>query len=592
VSVAVGMRRLWHKLALALVAVGLLPLLVAAFVIADGDAKRLAESARAYHLAIAEVALGEVRGLVARALAETRALGQVLARSDAPAERREALARAQLLGAELVDVVAVYDPHGKRIMVMRTGGDGLAAGEATSQRWVPPELLTEETRATAVARGHSARDVVEAGAMTLELIVPAWNEASAKAPYAFLAVAVDLAPLSSLVKGLALRHFDDPRRVRLLDAELRIIASADASEIGTSLRGSAALADVTGSAPFSREIAYTLDYEAAGEARIGALVPLTELGWAALVEEAQSEAYAGVAATWRTAAQVGIVVALLAFGLALLVGRRMARPVEAMADATTRVAGGDFDVRVAVRGRDEIATTAGAFNLMAESLGSYREQLVEETRVRGNLSRFLSPEVVERIVKGREALALGGERREITVMFADVVGFTALADEVQPEIAVAILNELFTIVTEIVFQHGGVIDKFIGDCAMAMWGAPEMRDDDARRAVRAAEAILRWLEVGNAKWRKQIGRDIELAIGIHTGFAVVGNIGSEKRMEYTAIGDAVNIAARLERLARPGQILMTRETISRVGDEFSSRSIGTYDIIGRARPSEIFVLAD
>ncbi len=581
-----GLTRLWHKLALTLLGVGILPLFVAAYVIADGDAQRLADSARAYHLAIAEVALGEVRGLVARALAETRALGLLLARSDVPAERREALARAQLLAAELVDVVAVYDPWGKRIMVMRATGDG-------GVRWSPREELTAAVRAEAVARGHGARGVLADGQMALELIVPAWSEgAEPRTAYAFLAVAVDLAPLSGLVRGLALRHFDDPRRVRLVDADLRVIASANAAELGTSLRDSQAMSDVVGSQPFAREIAYTLDYETADEALVGALVPLPELGWAALVEESQSEAYAGVAATWRTAALVGVVVALLALVLALLVGRRLARPVEAMAAATKRVAEGNFEVRVAVTGRDEIATTAGAFNRMAESLGSYRERLVEETRVRDNLSRFLSPEVVERIVKDRAALTLGGERREITVMFADVVGFTALADECQPEVAVAILNELFTIITEIVFQHGGIIDKFIGDCAMAIWGTPEAHDDDARRAVRAAEATLRWLEVGNAKWRKQIGRDIELAIGIHTGPAVVGNIGSEKRMEYTAIGDAVNIAARLERLARPGQILMTRETISRVGDEFLSRSIGTYDIIGRARPSEIFVLAE
>ncbi len=581
---AVTKTRVWQKLALILFAVGVLPLLIAAYVIADNDANRLAASARAYHLAIAEVALGEVRGLVARALAEARALGQILARADTPVDRRESLARAQLLAAELVDAVAVYDPSGKRIMVLRTAGDGAGLP------WTPAEALSDAARAQAL-KGYGAVDHVVAGRALLELTVPAWTEGAAT-PYAFLAVAVDLAPLSGLVKGLALRHFDDPRRVRLLDAELRVVAAA--GDLGGSLRDAPATSGIAAAdtTPFVRDIAYTVDYTIDDEAVIGALVPLPELGWAALVEESQAEAYAGVAATWRTAALVGIVVAVLSIVIALVVGRRMARPIEAMAKATSRVAGGDFEVRVPVRGHDEIAATGTAFNAMAKGLGDYRLRLVDETRARENLSRFLSPEVVERIVKGREALSLGGERREVTVMFADVCGFTTLADEREPEVAVAILNELFTIITEIVFQHGGVIDKFIGDCAMAIWGAPTNHADDAARAVRAAEAILRWLEVGNVKWRKQVGRDIQLAIGIHTGPAVVGNIGSEKRMEYTAIGDAVNIAARLERLARPGQILMTRETMQRVGDEFVSQSIGTYDIVGRARPSEIFVLAE
>lgn len=589
---------MWHKLGLALVAVGLVPLVLAAWLIADDGASRVAASARAYHLATAEVALQEARGLLARALAEARALGQVLARTELEATRREALMRAQLLAAELIDAVAVYDRQGRRLVVMRAGERDDAAEGA---RWTPPEAVGERERAEVLARGYRAHEVAGEARLWLALTVPAWGapadgaDGDDEGPYAFLVVAVDVAPLSTLVRGLGERHFDDPRRVRLIDQSQRVIAAADASELGRSLRGSPATAGVSGEDPFRREIAYTVDYRSeadSGEALIGAIVPLPELGWAALVEEAQVEAYAGVAAVWRTAAAVGIAVALGALLIALVLGRRMARPVEAMAEATRRVAAGDFAVRIEAGGRDEIAETAGAFNTMTAELGRYRERLVEETRARESLSRFLSPDVVERIVGGKEALALGGERREVTVMFADVVGFTALADEREPEVAVAILNELFTIVTEIVFQHGGVIDKFIGDCAMAIWGAPEERPDDARRAVRAAEAILRWLEVGNAKWKKQLGREIELAIGIHSGQAVVGNIGSDKRMEYTAIGEAVNVAARLERLARPGQILMTRQTRERVGDEFASRSIGTYDIVGRARPSEIFVLDD
>lgn len=576
--------RVWHKLALVLALIGVLPLILAAYLIAGSDAQRLADSARAYHLATAEVALGEARGLVARALAETRSLVQVLA-SDVPIERREVLARAELLGAELLDDVAVYDLQGARVLVMRTSQDATP--------WQPPASLDAARMQQALERGHLLGDVVQSprGHMLLELVVPGWRGPD-QTPYAFLVVAIDLSPLSTLVADLGRRHFDDVNRVRLIDNDLRVIASVEPVALGTSLRGTDVVAGVTGARPFDRNVAYTVDYLAGETNLIGAVVPMPELGWAALVEQTQDEAYAGVAATWRTAAVVAVAVALLALLIGLVLGRRFARPIEAMAEATGRVAAGDFSARVPVDRRDEIGTTAVAFNRMAADLGTYRDRLIDETRARENLSRFMSSEVVDRIVKGRAALTLGGERREITVMFADVVGFTMLADEREPEVAVAILNEFFTIVTEIVFQHGGIIDKFIGDCAMAIWGAPESRVDDARQAVRAAEAIVRWLEVGNARWHKQIGRDIEVAIGIHSGPAVVGNIGSEKRMDYTAIGDAVNRAARLERLARPGQILMTRETLQLIGDEFQSHSIGTFDIIGHARPSEIFALAE
>jgi len=602
--------RVWQKLAAVLLLAGLVPLAIAATVIADGDAERLTESARAYHLATAEVVLGEARGLVARALAETRALGSVLARVDEPAERREASARAQLLGAELVDQVAVYSAEGQRLLVMRTD-------RPESPRWAPPEALKPAQMEASAELGYLAWPVERRsdGTLVLPLAVPIYQRsaptaddpeepADANAPppsdptapkiYAFLVVDIALTPLSGLVGSLGVRHFDRPERVRLIDEQLRIIAAADADTLFTSLRGKPVVSTVE-AAPHAlrKDVAYTVDYVSNDDVSlIGAIVPVPELGWAALVEQDQAEAYASVAATWPTAAWVGVAAASLALLIALLLGRRMARPIEAIAAATSKVASGDFAVRVPAHGHDEIGKTAVAFNKMAGDLGTYRDKLVSETRARENLSRFLSPEVVERIVSGTDALKLGGERREITVMFADVVSFTTLADEREPEVAVALLNELFTIITEIVFQHGGIIDKFIGDCAMAIWGAPESHADDARRAVRAAEAILRWLEVGNARWRKQLGRDIELAIGIHTGTAVVGNVGSEKRMEYTAIGDAVNVAARLERLARPGQILMTRETMQRVSDEFPSQSIGTYNIVGRARPSEIYVLSE
>jgi class 3 adenylate cyclase len=613
--------RVWQKLAAVLLLAGLVPLAIAATVIADGDAERLTESARAYHLATAEVVLGEARGLVARALAETRALGSVLARVDEPAERREASARAQLLGAELVDQVAVYSAEGQRLLVMRTD-------RPESPRWAPPDVLKPAQMEASAELGYLAWEVERRsdGTLVLPLAVPIYqrsaptaddleappNPNAPNAPptpddpsgdpavpgipkiYAFLVVDIALTPLSGLVGSLGVRHFDRPERVRLIDEQLRIIAAADADTLFTSLRGKPVVSTVE-AAPHAlrKDVAYTVDYVANDDVSlIGAIVPVPELGWAALVEQDQAEAYASVAATWRTAAWVGVAAASLALLIALLLGRRMARPIEAIAAATSKVASGDFAVRVPAQGNDEIGKTALAFNKMAGDLGTYRDKLVSETRARENLSRFLSPEVVDRIVSGTEALKLGGERREITVMFADVVSFTTLADEREPEVAVALLNELFTIITEIVFQHGGIIDKFIGDCAMALWGAPEAHEDDARRAVRAAEAILRWLEVGNARWRKQLGRDIELAIGIHTGTAVVGNVGSEKRMEYTAIGDAVNVAARLERLARPGQILMTRETMQRVADEFPSQSIGTYNIVGRARPSEIYVLSE
>jgi class 3 adenylate cyclase len=156
---------------------------------------------------------------------------------------------------------------------------------------------------------------------------------------------------------------------------------------------------------------------------------------------------------------------------------------------------------------------------------------------------------------------------------------------------VALLNELFTILTEIVFRHGGTLDKFVGDCVMAMWGAPTPQDDHAARALAAAEDMMRWLEAGNASWEAKFGVKIELAIGIHSGEAIVGNVGSETRMEFTAIGDTVNVAARLEAIARPMQVLVTSEARAAAGPErFDLVDLGARALTGRAAPVHLWEL--
>ncbi|MBL8948889.1 MAG: adenylate/guanylate cyclase domain-containing protein, partial [Myxococcales bacterium] len=187
-------------------------------------------------------------------------------------------------------------------------------------------------------------------------------------------------------------------------------------------------------------------------------------------------------------------------------------------------------------------------------------------------------------------MALGGAKRELTVMFADVVSFTPLTEKLSPTEVVALLNELFTIVTEIVFRHGGTIDKFVGDCVMALWGVPTAQPDHAARALAAAEEILSWLEAGNLTWQRKYGVRVQLAIGINSGEAVVGNIGSERRMEYTAIGDVVNVAARLEAIARPQQVLLTEATRAMAGSGFRYAELGTRTVAGRAEPLVLFEL--
>ena len=174
----------------------------------------------------------------------------------------------------------------------------------------------------------------------------------------------------------------------------------------------------------------------------------------------------------------------------------------------------------------------------------YVQELLERRRVTEVFGRYVAPEVVDQILKsGDEGLKLGGTRRELTVLFVDIRGFTPLSERAEPEEIVEILNEYLDLAANCIFQHEGTLDKFIGDAAMAIFNAPLLLEDHPMRAVEAAWAMKESSAALEQKLTKRFGFSVKFGIGIHTGPAVLGNIGSKSRMDYTAIGDTVNTAA-------------------------------------------------
>ena len=202
-------------------------------------------------------------------------------------------------------------------------------------------------------------------------------------------------------------------------------------------------------------------------------------------------------------------------------------------------------------------------------------------------SRFVNPHVVHQLVQHGD-LARGGESRDITVLFSDIRGFTTLSENRSPQEVVALLNRYFTLQVDVVFRHGGSLDKFIGDCIMAFWGAPL---DDPKHACNAVSAALEMAEVLQ-RFKEELGAqdlDFDVGIGIHSGPAVVGLIGSDKRREYTAIGDTVNLASRIEGLTKGvTRILVSSETVARCGDAFEFTPFGAFDVKGREQQVSLF----
>jgi len=216
----------------------------------------------------------------------------------------------------------------------------------------------------------------------------------------------------------------------------------------------------------------------------------------------------------------------------------------------------------------------------------------DKQRVTRLFGRYVAPQVVEEILEvGEENLKLGGTRREVTLLFVDIRGFTPLSERLSPEEVVEVLNQFFDLVTASIFENRGTLDKFMGDAAMAIFNAPLHEKDHAYWAVKAARDIVQKGKLLQEKVQEISGVTLNFGIGINTGYAVVGNIGSENRMEYTAIGDAVNLAARLESNAEPGQVLISESTYQAVAGQLPLDYAGKISVKGKAEPVQIYQLS-
>ena len=221
---------------------------------------------------------------------------------------------------------------------------------------------------------------------------------------------------------------------------------------------------------------------------------------------------------------------------------------------------------------------------------------MEERRardIRKMFSSYVSKRIVDELIRDPSKAKLGGDRKEITVLFSDIRGFTTFSEKHEPEEVVSLLNEYLGAMTEIVFEYEGTLDKFVGDAIMALWGAPVGQPDHAERAVKCALAMIKKLKELQAKWTAEGKYAIDIGIGINTGDMVVGNMGAEgKKMDYTVIGDNVNLGARLEGLTRKynNHIIISEYTYAKVKHVVEAKELDSVTVKGKEKPVVVYDL--
>ncbi|MGE0442172.1 MAG: adenylate/guanylate cyclase domain-containing protein [Gemmatimonadales bacterium] len=243
--------------------------------------------------------------------------------------------------------------------------------------------------------------------------------------------------------------------------------------------------------------------------------------------------------------------------------------------------------------QDDEASMLFAFGgLAAVSLGklAYAEEARREAEVRANFERFFAPEVAARIARERGTIDLAGERRAVAVLFCDIRGFTAIAESLAPEETGALLTEYFNEMADVIFEFGGTLDKFIGDAVLAVWGAPLSAPDDADRALAAARAMGDRIGLLNARSRQRGRPELRIGIGINFGEVFAGYLGSTRRLEYSVIGDPVNVASRLSGDAGPGEILVSEAFITRLRTRPPLDRLADVTLRNRTRPVTVYRL--
>ena len=332
-----------------------------------------------------------------------------------------------------------------------------------------------------------------------------------------------------------------------------------------------------------------------GQPAFLAFARIPSTGWSLGAVCPKAELFAEVTRLHHRTLLLAVVGVILLLVVSVMVARSLARPLVRLADATEKVAHGDLDIDLSdIRRTDEVGQLAAGFTRMVEGLK--QRDFIKDT-----FGRYLTKEVVKRLLESKDGLKLGGEAREITLMMSDLRGFTALTSNMSPEQVIAFLNRYLARMVEILLDHTGVIDEIIGDGILAFFGAPEPLEDHPARAVACALKMQAAMEEINELNEADGLAHLEMGVAVHTGTVVVGNIGSEKRSKYGAVGSDVNFTGRVESFTVGGQVLISEATYEKVSHIVQVKNIlkvemkgvpgvvTLYDVNGVGEPFNVFL---
>jgi adenylate cyclase len=330
----------------------------------------------------------------------------------------------------------------------------------------------------------------------------------------------------------------------------------------------------------------TLYTDETGTRYFGAYQKLSIANTAVITNVEYRVVFEGIAATTRRNIFLAGMVLFAAILFIWFFSKTISNPLKNLASAARRIEAGKFDIDISTKSRDELGLLTHSFVQMGKGLA-------ERERLKDTFGRFINKDIAEKAMKGE--LTLGGETKKVTIFFSDIRSFTEISEKLKPDEVVEFLNDYMTRMVDCVNKTNGVVDKFIGDAVMAVWGAPVSAGSPAKDALNCIRAAL-LMRSALQEFNKGRGDDkkplIRIGCGINSGDVVAGQIGSSQRMEYTVIGDAVNLASRTESLNKPlhTDILITENTWDLIGDYITAKEMPPVTVKGKEKPVRMFAV--
>lgn len=578
--------KIFWKLVIALGLMTIIPVLVISYILATINVSALRTSAKEYYQAIADSLTTQIDTVFGEIEEDLTGIVSLLENEEFDFSQVIEMLSVKIEKSEYIDFLSFYSEEGSFLDAIAPENIEIKTGYEQPLSSEVMEKLKKD------GQYRSGTFFAEGEPYPYIRFLKKWER---EGQTFFVGTDVSLRFLSNLVERLSFRRFARRRDlVFMINSDSVIIAHADPKKLlkKEKLLGKGPLKNIkdrkTLTAYLSTPLGTTTEYNWEGERMLGTLLAYPEMKWGIVVQQPTKIAYASVA---KMQLQV-VIWATVSLGIALLIGalisKKITTPVVRLMLAAQQVAKGDFSQRVEVTSNDEIGALTETFNWMAQELDNYRKRIIEETRIRTNISRYLSPDVAKIIMETGDLSTLAGTKKFITVFFADINDFTPLTEQLGADQIAKLLNEFLSMGTEIVFRNGGTVDKFIGDCIMAIFGAPFEKGEPCESGVRAAIELMKEVKNKEREWLEKFGREITIGIGMASGVAVVGNLGSSERMEYTAVGDTVNTAARLEGLAGRYDLLIDANTYERVKDKINAQFLGSFEVKGKTQKVDVY----